>query len=282
MHSAALLVGAAAIVAVVHSVLPDHWVPIAVVARTQRWSLLRVVRISGLAAGGHVLASLVLACVIALIGLRYEQAINAQQGHIVGGVLVVTGLGFLVWGWTGHGQGHSHEHGDHSHADGSADGHDDHEDHEDEPHEHQHALASPGAHTAAEDHLHEHRHADVVHTHAHQHEAYVRERAELIAHRSTQQSLAVRLAVIAVPFGVAASPDLTILPVGLAAAAYGGGLVTSVLVTFGLVTMATFVGLTVAATAAGFQVKGLWLEKHANTITSLVLIAIGMVAYFGF
>jgi len=46
--------------------------------------------------------------------------------------------------------------------------------------------------------------------------------------------------------------------------------------------MATFVGLTVIATAAGYQVKGEWLEEHANTVTSLVLIGIGIVVYVGF
>ena len=55
-----------------------------------------------------------------------------------------------------------------------------------------------------------------------------------------------------------------------------------VLGAFSLVTLATFVGLTVAATLVGYQMRGEWLEKNANTITSLVLIAIGIVAYVGF
>ena len=112
MHatSIALLIVAAASVAVLHSILPDHWVPLAVVARTQRWSLLRVARVSTLASAGHVLTSVVLGGVIALVGLQFQREIDVQQGHIVGGVLVLTGLGFLVWGLTGHGHGHDHEH----------------------------------------------------------------------------------------------------------------------------------------------------------------------------
>jgi hypothetical protein len=45
--------------------------------------------------------------------------------------------------------------------------------------------------------------------------------------------------------------------------------------------MLTFVGLTVIATAAGYQVQGEWLEKHANTITSFVLVAIGAAVFAG-
>jgi nickel/cobalt transporter (NicO) family protein len=40
-----LLLGAAA-VGFAHALLPDHWVPLAVVALTQRWSLLRLGRVS--------------------------------------------------------------------------------------------------------------------------------------------------------------------------------------------------------------------------------------------
>ncbi len=46
--------------------------------------------------------------------------------------------------------------------------------------------------------------------------------------------------------------------------------------------MATFIGLTVLATLAGYQIKGEWLERNANTITAIVLVAISAVAYIGF
>lgn len=99
MHSTSifLLLGAAAVVAILHSILPDHWVPLAVVARTQRWSLLRTARVSAMASAGHVITSLVLGGIIALIGLQFQREIDTQQGHIIGIVLVLTGLGFLIW-----------------------------------------------------------------------------------------------------------------------------------------------------------------------------------------
>ena len=303
MHTGSLilLVGAAAAVAVFHSILPDHWVPLAVVARTQRWSLWRVAGISGLAAGGHVLASLALAGLVAVIGLRFQRQIEAQQGHVIGAVLVVTGLGFLVWGLAGHGHSHGHDHAphasdDHDHEDADHD-HGDH-DHGDHDHgEHDHGDHDHGEHQpeievhdhphgpaelAAGEHGHEHAHAERIHSHPHNHAAFVENRTRVLAQRSSQSGLAAKLATVAVPFGVAASPDLTILPVGLAASGYGLGAVITVLATFGVLTIATFVGLTVIATAAGYRVRGEWLEKNANTVTALVLIVIGGIAYLGF
>jgi nickel/cobalt exporter len=226
-----LLLGVAGVVAIFHSLLPDHWVPLAVVARTQRWSLFHVGRMALLAALGHVITSLILGGLIALIGLQFQHEIETQQGHIVGIVLVLTGIIFLIWGLVGHGP-HGHNHG--------------------EGHVHDHGLGE------MQDDSHEHKYSF-----------------------KKEQPLVKRLAAITVPFGVAASPDLTILPVTLAASALGRVAVVGVLSVFAVFTIATFIALTVIATIAGYQIKGDWLEENANTITSLVLIAIGIAAYLG-
>lgn len=272
VHSAPvlLLVIGAAAVGIVHSILPDHWVPLAVVARTQRWGFARLARVTTLAAGGHVLTSALLGGVVALIGLQFQKQIETQQGHIVGGVLVVTGVGFLIWGLTGHGHAHAHAH-EH--------GYEPAEDQQSHRHEHPSGVATLVA--GSREHEHEHAHAGVHHSHRHHHDAFIEAQASRIAEHSSRGTLLSTLAAIAVPFGVAASPDLTFLPLGIAASAYGVGAVVAVLLTFAAVTMAVFIGLTLVATAVGYQMRGEWLENHANSITSVVLIAIGFVAYVG-
>lgn len=246
--SLALLPVAAATVAVLHAVLPDHWVPLAALARMQRWSLARVARVTVLAAGGHVVASLVLAGIVAVIGLRFERLIDTQQGHLVGGVLVGSGLLFLVWGLLD--RGHSHQ--THHHDPAPLAGHRDQCNTEDVP-------ADPSR----------------------RHEAAPGGTSSTLVTSTRRHSRGGRLAAIVVPFGVVASPDLTILPMALAASGYGGGAVLSVLAVFAIVTMLVFVGLTLIATLAGYQIKGEWLERHATTVTALVLIAIGVVAFVG-
>lgn len=253
-----LLLGAAT-VALVHSLLPDHWVPLTVVARTHRWSLLRVGRVSALAAGAHVVVSIVLGGVVALVGLQFQHAIETQQGHIVGAVLVLTGAGLLLWGLSGHGHTHMHAHGP-SHA-------------------HQHSATEEMA--GGGEHAHEHAHEGVTHSHRHHHEAFVHQQAARIASRAGEPTWVARLGAVAVPFGAAASPDLTFLPFAFASGARGGGAVAAVLAVFAAVTMLTFVALTIVATAVGYQMEGEWLEKHANTVTSTVLIVIGAAVFLG-
>src|SRR5215470_320524 len=142
-----LLLIAAGVVAILHSILPDHWVPLAVVARTQGWNMLRVVRVTLLASLGHVVTSLILAGIIAWIGLQFQHEIETQQGRIVGIVLSLTGLIFLIWGFLGHrhnhGEGHTHAH-DHSF------GH---------KHDRQHVHDNGHEHRHNDQHNHDHDHA---------------------------------------------------------------------------------------------------------------------------
>jgi hypothetical protein len=130
-------------------------------------------------------------------------------------------------------------------------------------------------------HAHEHVHAGLHHSHRHNHQAFIHARADVIAKRSAEGTLVGTLTAIIVPFGVAASPDLTFLPVAAAASAYGSGVVGAALIVFATFTMFVFVGLTVVATIAGYHLKGEWLEDNANSITSTLLIAIGVLAFVG-
>ncbi len=223
------LIAAAAGVGLGHAILPDHWVPLAVVGRTQNYSLRRVARLSALAGFAHVLVSLALGSIIIVVGLQFRAAVESAQNTIVGGLLILTGLAFVVLELTGHGH-HHHDH-DHDH------------DHDDGP-EHGHHHHEPG---------HEHPEAT----------------GEVPARRAR------RLATIMVPFGAAASPDLTILPVFLAATAAGAAAAVGALIVFSAVTIATIIGLTLLACFGGYQLHGDWLDRWGNLFTALALLGIG-------
>lgn len=212
------LLAASAGVAFGHAVLPDHWLPLAVIGRTRRYRLTKIARLSSLAGIAHVLLSILLGAVIIVIGLQFRRTIEDAQDTIIGGLLVATGLGFIVLEITGHGHHHDDEHG-HGHGDSHDNGH---------------------------------------------------------------EPRGVRgLAALMVPFGAAASPDLTILPVFLAATTAGVATAVSSVVVFAAVTIGTIVGLTLAAATGTYQLTGDWLERWGNAITAAVLLVIGTLVLIG-
>jgi nickel/cobalt exporter len=89
------------------------------------------------------------------------------------------------------------------------------------------------------------------------------------------------LAAIMVPFGAAASPDLTILPVFLAATTVGAATAIGSVLIFATATIGTIVCLTLAATRGGYQISGQWLDRWGNAITAVVLVAIGTLVLTG-
>ncbi|MFE3189966.1 hypothetical protein ACFXHA_13225 [Nocardia sp. NPDC059240] len=234
--TAPALIAAGAGVGFGHAVLPDHWVPLAVISRAQRYPLRRVLRLSGLAGFAHVALSLILGAIVIGVGLQFRSVVERNEGLIVGGLLIATGVVFAVLELLGRGHSHDHAHG---HGHGHGHGH---------------------------DHDHDHDHDDHGHHHGHDHDDHGHE------HRSR----GTRLLAVAVPFGAAASPDLTILPVFLAASAVGVTAAIGTLIAFSLVTLGTIVGLTMLGTLAGYQLRGAWIDKSANLITAAVLLIIGI------
>lgn len=111
-----LLIGAVAAVGVLHTIVPDHWVPITLIARQRSWSRAETARVAFKAGIGHVLSTLALALVVWLAGV----AVAARFGHWVEIVASLALMGFGGWiaiaAWRdlrgsghGHGQGHSHD-----------------------------------------------------------------------------------------------------------------------------------------------------------------------------
>jgi hypothetical protein len=217
--SPALLLASAG-VAFGHAALPDHWLPLALVGRTERYPLSKLARLSGLAGVAHVLVSVLLGALVIVVGLELRSTVENSQNAIVGSLLIATGVGFAVFELTGRGHGHSHDH-DHGHGHG--------------------------------------------HDHDHDHD-----------HPRRFRSLAVM-----VPFGAAASPDLTILPVFLAATAAGTATAIASVLIFGVVTIATMMVLTLVAAFGGYQLRGQWLDRFGGLLTAGVLVVIGALVLAG-
>jgi hypothetical protein len=264
-----------------HAVMPDHWLPLAVLSRTRQYRTGRVVRLSLAAAVAHVVVSLLLGGVVILVGLQFRATIAGHADLVVGSILLATGGGFLILDLRGKGHAHGHGHG---------------HDHDTRSHDAHHAGTHPpdgndrhdhGAHYNQGAH-HDHDHGGHDHHHGeHDHAGYGDGRTAVLDRPATQtqarpQARGPRgLVTFLIPFGAAASPDLTILPVFLAASALGAGAALGSLGVFTIVTVVTIVGLTIATALGARLVTAPWIDRSANLLTAGTVLLIGVLVVSG-
>lgn len=113
-----LLIVSVGVVGVLHTVVPDHWVPIVLLARQRGWSKAETARAALQAGIGHVLSTLIIAAVIWIAGV----AVAVRLGHFIDTAASLALIAFGGWiaiaAWRdlhgparqGHGHGHGHSH----------------------------------------------------------------------------------------------------------------------------------------------------------------------------
>lgn len=93
LSAQALLILAVALVGVLHTMVPDHWAPIALLARQQRWSRFHVARAALIAGFGHTLSTLLIAVLVWTGGMLFAQ----RFGHLVSIVSSLALMAFGLW-----------------------------------------------------------------------------------------------------------------------------------------------------------------------------------------
>jgi hypothetical protein len=269
-----LLVAAVVGVGILHTMVPDHWAPIALLARQRGWSRSETAKAAFQAGSGHIATTLLFGVAVWLVGATAAQRFGQAVDTLAGIALVAFGLWIAVGAWR---EIRPRSHRDHGHTHGHSHSHD-HADH----HGHSHAwdddplyLASRGVAVAAR-HAHPHRHGrGPAHLHWHDH---VAETAHAIAagvspvhahrHRTTG-----RMALLLV---LGSSPMVEGIPAFFAASRYGFGLIVVMSLAFAASTIATYVLLSVYS-ASGLQRLNLGpVERYGEVISGAFIAVIGL------
>lgn len=92
-------------IALIHAVLPHHWIPFALVGKSQGWSLYRTLGVTTISSLGHSVVTIAMGIMVALLGFHIAR--HAEGMEIVTGiVLVAMGLVYVFMP-----DRHVHEHG---------------------------------------------------------------------------------------------------------------------------------------------------------------------------
>jgi ABC-type nickel/cobalt efflux system permease component RcnA len=97
---------------VLHTVVPDHWVPITLIARQRGWSRGETARAALMAGTGHVVTTLIIALIVWFAGIALATRFGNVVDIVASLALVLFGCWIAVGAWRelqrGSVHGHSH------------------------------------------------------------------------------------------------------------------------------------------------------------------------------
>jgi hypothetical protein len=110
-----VLVATTVATAVLHTLIPDHWLPFVLVARSEGWGARRTAAITGGAAVLHVVVSLSLGIAAHYLARGAEAAAGVGESIETVSAYLLTGFGLIYAGWFLVRGGHQHSFGMHPH-----------------------------------------------------------------------------------------------------------------------------------------------------------------------
>lgn len=96
-----LLVGSL-LISLLHAVISNHWLPVLAIGRKEGWSLAETTRITFIAGMAHVISTVVIGLLLALIGSELTEHIEDFTKIIGPSILVLSGLYFVRQHYTHH------------------------------------------------------------------------------------------------------------------------------------------------------------------------------------
>lgn len=110
MHNTTIsLIGATFFVALTHAIMPNHWMPFALIGKGQKWSLTKTIFITAIAGLGHSITTTILGFIIAILGFHITKYAETIAEPLAGIILIVLGITFVIIGRLRHGP-HNHNH----------------------------------------------------------------------------------------------------------------------------------------------------------------------------
>ena len=193
---------AAATGGALHTLAPDHRIPIAAVARARNWSAARTARVAFGCGFGHVTVSAALGLVALISRTAVVEALGARAGAVGGVLLIGFGAAYALWGLR-----------------------------------------------------------KLIARHHHHH------------HPSPADALTTR-ALFAI---YCADRCVAVIPLIFAAAPVSRMATLAIVAVYELATIATMVGLTLAARAGAKLLGGRWVEHYGDSAAGALIVATGLV-----
>ncbi len=100
------ILAGAFLVSVAHAILPDHWLPLILISRAEKWSQAETLWITALVTIPHLVSTILLGLLMGMIGLRLSASHEALMGIVAPAMFVLIGLIYVYRNYRA--EGHHH------------------------------------------------------------------------------------------------------------------------------------------------------------------------------
>lgn len=250
--SPALLIATVAAVGILHTMVPDHWAPIALLARQHGWPRKTAARTAAIAGVGHTLSTLAIAMLVWIAGIALAQRFGNALTIASSAALVALGVWIAISAFRELRSEHGHAHFGHTHW---------------------------------------HRHGEgPIHRHWHEHHdkdwhavdgslALAVQPARQITpqHEHEHEPASRRTALLLI---LGSSPMVEGIPAFFAAAKYGAVQLAIMSVVFALTTIGTYVALVLLSSSGLERISLGRFERYGEVLSGLFVALVGVAFFF--
>jgi putative Mn2+ efflux pump MntP len=100
------IIAGAFLVSAAHAILPDHWLPMILISRAEKWTQAETLWITALVTIPHMVSTIVLGVLVGLIGFRLSSIYEALMDVVAPAMFVLIGLIYVYRNFKA--EGHNH------------------------------------------------------------------------------------------------------------------------------------------------------------------------------
>ena len=86
------LIAGSIVLSLIHAAIPNHWIPVVVIGKAEKWSKKELIGVTAIASFAHTLSTILLGIVIGLIGFKLSDTYHVITDVVAPLVLIFMGL----------------------------------------------------------------------------------------------------------------------------------------------------------------------------------------------
>ena len=97
------------VLSILHASIPNHWIPLVVISKAEKWSRKETLWVTAIAGGAHTISTIIVGIIVGLVGYKLSSTYEFVTRVVAPIVLIIIGLVYLIVGF-------KHSHHSHNHV----------------------------------------------------------------------------------------------------------------------------------------------------------------------